>query len=228
MADSITLKEVKFRWHKAKPWVLDILHFQVGVGQKVFIAGPSGSGKTTLLNLISGIILPDEGRIWIEGTDLVDLGPAARDNFRGKHIGYVFQSFNLIPYLSIMENVLLPCRFSRERMDRISGDVTAEATRLLDRMEINTASILATRVSDLSIGQQQRVAAARALLGAPQLIIADEPTSALDTENREAFMELLFAEANASKATLLFVSHDIGLASAFDHSVSLPDVNRAN
>ena len=228
MADSITLKEVKFRWHKAKPWVLDILHFQVGVGQKVFIAGPSGSGKTTLLNLISGIILPDEGRIWIEGTDLVDLGPAARDNFRGEHIGYVFQSFNLIPYLSIMENVLLPCRFSRERMDRISGDVTAEATRLLDRMEINTASILATRVSDLSIGQQQRVAAARALLGAPQLIIADEPTSALDTENREAFMELLFAEANASKATLLFVSHDIGLASAFDHSVSLPDVNRAN
>tara|TARA_B100000676_G_C18064985_1_gene840343 strand:- start:124 stop:810 length:687 start_codon:yes stop_codon:yes gene_type:complete len=228
VADSITLKEVKFRWHKAKPWVLDILHFQVGVGQKVFIAGPSGSGKTTLLNLISGIILPDEGRIWIEGTDLVDLGPAARDNFRGKHIGYVFQSFNLIPYLSIMENVLLPCRFSRERMDRISGDVTAEATRLLDRMEINTASILATRVSDLSIGQQQRVAAARALLGAPQLIIADEPTSALDTENREAFMELLFAEANASKATLLFVSHDIGLASAFDHSVSLPDVNRAN
>ena len=228
MADSITLKEVKFRWHKAKPWVLDILHFQVGVGQKVFIAGPSGSGKTTLLNLISGIILPDEGRIWIEGTDLMDLGPAARDNFRGEHIGYVFQSFNLIPYLSIMENVLLPCRFSRERMDRISGDVTAEATRLLDRMEINTASILATRVSDLSIGQQQRVAAARALLGAPQLIIADEPTSALDTENREAFMELLFAEANASKATLLFVSHDIGLASAFDHSVSLPDVNRAN
>ena len=228
MADSITLKEVKFRWHKAKPWVLDILHFQVGVGQKVFIAGPSGSGKTTLLNLISGIILPDEGRIWIEGTDLVDLGPAARDNFRGEHIGYVFQSFNLIPYLSIMENVLLPCRFSRERMDRISGDVTAEATRLLDRMEINTASILATRVSDLSIGQQQRVAAARALLGAPQLIIADEPTSALDTENRDAFIELLFAEANASKATLLFVSHDIGLASAFDHSVSLPDVNRAN
>lgn len=228
MADSITLKEVKFRWHKAKPWVLDILHFQVGVGQKVFIAGPSGSGKTTLLNLISGIILPDEGRIWIEGTDLVDLGPAARDNFRGEHIGYVFQSFNLIPYLSIMENVLLPCRFSRERMDRIPGDVTAEATRLLDRMEINTASILTARVSDLSIGQQQRVAAARALLGAPQLIIADEPTSALDTENREAFIELLFAEANASKATLLFVSHDIGLASAFDHSVSLPDVNRAN
>ena len=228
MADSITLKEVKFRWHKAKPWVLDILHFQVGVGQKVFIAGPSGSGKTTLLNLISGIILPDEGRIWIEGTDLVDLGPAARDNFRGEHIGYVFQSFNLIPYLSIMENVLLPCRFSRERMDRIAGDVTAEATRLLDRMEINTASILTARVSDLSIGQQQRVAAARALLGAPQLIIADEPTSALDTENRDAFIELLFAEANASKATLLFVSHDIGLASAFDHSVSLPDVNRAN
>tara|TARA_Y100000746_G_scaffold188844_1_gene168191 strand:- start:640 stop:1326 length:687 start_codon:yes stop_codon:yes gene_type:complete len=228
VADSITLKEVKFRWHKAKPWVLDILHFQVGVGQKVFIAGPSGSGKTTLLNLISGIILPDEGRIWIEGTDLVDLGPAARDNFRGEHIGYVFQSFNLIPYLSIMENVLLPCRFSRERMDRIPGDVTAEANRLLDRMEINTASILTARVSDLSIGQQQRVAAARALLGAPQLIIADEPTSALDTENRDAFIELLFAEANASKATLLFVSHDIGLASAFDHSVSLPDVNRAN
>ena len=113
-------------------------------------------------------------------------------------------------------------------MDRIPGDVTAEATRLLDRMEINTARILTARVSDLSIGQQQRVAAARALLGAPQLIIADEPTSALDTENRDAFIELLFAEANASKATLLFVSHDIGLASAFDHSVSLPDVNRAN
>ena len=228
MDESITLKGVKFRWHKAKPWILDISHFQAGVGEKVFIDGPSGSGKTTLPNLISGIILPDEGRILIEGTDLANLGPAARDKFRGENIGYIFQSFNLIPYLSIMENVLLPCRFSGKRRDRISGDVTAEAIRLLERMKIDTSNFLTTRVSDLSVGQQQRVAAARALLGAPQLIIADEPTSALDTENREAFIELLFAEANVSKATLLFASHDIGLATAFDHSVSLPNVNRAN
>ena len=228
MAESITLKDLKFRWNKAKPWTLDISHFQVGVGEKVFIEGPSGSGKTTLLNLISGITRPDEGRIWIDGTDLADLRPAARDKFRGEHIGYVFQTFNLISYLSILENVLLPCRFSRKRMDRISGDVTAEATRLLDRMEVNTSDLATTRVSDLSVGQQQRVAAARALLGSPRLIIADEPTSALDAENRKVFIELLFAEATINKATLLFVSHDISLASAFDHSVSLPDVNRAH
>ena len=227
MSDAISLRNLKFRWHRDKPWTLDIPYFEVGRGEKVFIQGPSGSGKTTLLNLIGGIVLADEGQISIENTDLAALRPSARDNFRGENIGFIFQMFNLVPYLSVLDNVLLPCRFSRQRQNHISGDVSNEAIRLLGRMGIDDSGLETRRVTDLSVGQQQRVAAARALLGAPRLIVADEPTSALDEDNRKAFIDLLFAETNSSGATLIFVSHDMALSSTFDTSVSLRDLNRA-
>jgi putative ABC transport system ATP-binding protein len=227
VSDAINLRDLKFRWHRDEPWTLDIPHFRVRRGKKVFIQGPSGSGKTTLLNLIGGIVLADEGQISIENTDLAALRPSARDNFRGENIGFIFQMFNLVPYLSVLDNVLLPCRFSRQRQNHISGDVSNEAIRLLGRMGIDDSGLETRRVTDLSVGQQQRVAAARALLGAPRLIVADEPTSALDEDNRKAFIDLLFAETNSSGATLIFVSHDMALSSTFDTSVSLRDLNRA-
>ncbi|MEC8372355.1 MAG: ABC transporter ATP-binding protein [Pseudomonadota bacterium] len=227
MSNAINLRDLKFRWHRDKPWTLDIPYFEVGRGEKVFIQGPSGSGKTTLLNLIGGIVLADKGQITIENTDLAALRPSARDNFRGENIGFIFQMFNLVPYLSVLDNVLLPYRFSRQRQNHISGDVSNEAIRLLGRMGIDDSGLVTRRVTDLSVGQQQRVAAARALLGAPRLIVADEPTSALDEDNRKAFIDLLFAETNSSGATLIFVSHDMALSSTFDTSVSLRDLNRA-
>ena len=149
---------------------------------------------------------------------------AARDRFRADHIGYIHQMFNLVPYLSVLENVTLPCRFSRRRISRAqrhSPTASAEAQRLLAHLGLDSQRVLRKPVSELSVGQQQRVAAARALIGSPELIIADEPTSALDAANREAFIELLFNECDETGSTLLFVSHDASLGPMFDRAVQL-------
>ena len=221
----IDARDLSFAYAKGPP-VLEIPELTIGSGERVFLYGPSGSGKTTLLGLIAGVLNPPPGTLSVLGHDIGALSSAARDSFRASHIGYVFQMFNLIPYLNVRDNIALPVRINSERKKRLTGRLDEEVASAAAHLGIE--QLLDEKVTRLSVGQQQRVAAARAILGSPELIIADEPTSALDTENRDAFIELLFAEANASKATLLFVSHDIGLASAFDHSVSLPDVNRAN
>jgi putative ABC transport system ATP-binding protein len=194
----------------------------------VFLRGPSGSGKSTLLGLVGGVLVPRRGTVRLLGTDLTQLSAGARDRFRGEHLGFVFQMFNLIPYLSVLENVVLPSRFSPERARRIpGGDTQAEATRLLAALGLAEPGLLARDVTELSIGQQQRVAAARALLGRPAIIVADEPTSALDHDSRESFLQLLMDECRDQGATLLFVSHDTSLGALFDRVVSLQDINRA-
>ena len=181
--------------------------------------GPSGSGKSTLLNLIGGVIQPAQGEVRLLGQPLATLGTAARDAFRAAHTGFIFQQFNLIPYLSVLDNVLLPCRFSPRRAER-AGDETQEARRLLSALDI--AAELWTRPANrLSVGQQQRVAAARALLGKPEIIIADEPTSALDAGRQAAFLDLLLAEARAAGSSVLFVSHDLALADHFERTLEL-------
>jgi putative ABC transport system ATP-binding protein len=155
---------------------------------------------------------------------------AARDRFRADHIGFIFQMFNLIPYLSVVENVRLPCGFSRRRRanaERAGGSVGAEALRLLDHLDMTHDGLLRRPVTELSVGQQQRVAAARALIGAPEIIIADEPTSSLDADRRAAFIDLLFAECAREQATLVFVSHDASLAGRFDRAVEFSAVSRA-
>ena len=225
----ISLDHVRFAWPQRPP-LLDIPSLTLHPGERVFLKGPSGSGKTTLLSLIGGVQLPDHGQIRLLGQDLARLSRSARDQFRADHSGYIFQMFNLLPYLSVIENIALPCHFSRLRRQRAAeryGSVAAAATALLEQLGLSQAVVGEQPVAELSIGQQQRVAAARALIGSPELIIADEPTSALDADTREAFLELLFAECQAAGSALLFVSHDGALEGMFDRSLALGDLNRA-
>lgn len=225
----IDLANVVFCWESGKP-VLDIPELVVHRAQKVFIHGPSGSGKTTLLGMLGGVLTPDAGQVGVLGTDLTTLSPVQRDHFRARHIGFIFQMFNLIPYLSVLDNVTLPLSFADERLQTVQRSgltPVQEAKRLLAHLGLDDPSLLERSVTGLSIGQQQRVASARALIGSPQLIIADEPTSALDADSRRAFIRLLFNECEAAGSTVLFVSHDRSLESLFDHSVSLREINRA-
>ena len=210
---------------------MTIPEFEVAANEQIFIHGPSGSGKTTLLNLIAGVAQPEVGDVQILGQDLAQFTHAGRDAFRSDHIGLIFQMFNLVPYLSLIENVLLPCWFSARRRERATANgsgLETAATRLLSELGLDAQRLRTRPVSDLSVGQQQRVAAARALIGAPELIIADEPTSSLDADVQEAFLQLLFDEVNDVGATLLFVSHDRRLEERFDRAVSLSEINEAD
>ncbi|MBD9485260.1 ABC transporter ATP-binding protein [Pseudomonas sp. PDM14] len=224
----IELSDLGFAW-PSQAELLDIPAFTLQQGESLFLKGPSGSGKTTLLGLLGGVQKPGRGQVRLLGQDLATLSAGARDRFRVDHTGYIFQQFNLLPFLSVRENVELPCRFSKSRAQRASqrhGSVDQAAAALLAHLGL-PASLLERRADSLSIGQQQRVAAARALIGQPELVIADEPTSALDHDAREAFLQLLFAECREAGASLLFVSHDQSLAPLFDRSLSLLDLNRA-
>ncbi|EKT4482327.1 ABC transporter ATP-binding protein [Pseudomonas putida] len=225
----IELHDLVFAW-PGQPPLLDIPAFHLDAGEALFLKGPSGSGKTTLLGLLGGVNVPAQGSIQLLGQDLGKLGQGARDCFRVDHTGYIFQQFNLLPFLSVRENVELPCRFSRSRKARAEqrhGSVDQAASTLLAHLGLDDPALLARRADSLSIGQQQRVAAARALIGQPELVIADEPTSALDADTREAFIRLLFDECRAAGTSLLFVSHDQSLAPLFDRHLSLADLNRA-
>jgi putative ABC transport system ATP-binding protein len=205
--------------------VLDVPELRVERGERVFLFGPSGSGKTTLLGILAGVLAPDTGAVRILGTDLTKLSAGGRDGFRAEHIGYIFQMFNLIPYLTVLENIVLPCRLDRRRMARLKGkDDRAAAAALAERLEI--APYLKSPVTELSVGQQQRVAAARALIGSPELVIADEPTSSLDADRRQRFLDLVFEICAETKSTLVFVSHDRQLEPLFDRQLSLPELNR--
>ncbi|RMN25962.1 ABC transporter ATP-binding protein [Pseudomonas cannabina] len=225
----IELSDLSFNW-PGHPQLLDIPSFRLQTGEALFLKGPSGSGKTTLLGLLGGVQKPVSGSIRLLNQELSSLSSAARDRFRVDHTGYIFQQFNLLPFLSVRENIELPCHFSKVRAERAKqrhGSVENATTTLLAHLGLKDPAMLARRADSLSIGQQQRVAAARALIGQPELVIADEPTSALDADSREAFIRLLFAECREAGASLLFVSHDQSLAPLFDRNLSLSDLNRA-
>jgi putative ABC transport system ATP-binding protein len=227
---AIEVKDLRFGWRKDLPEVLHIPDLQVACGERIFIRGASGSGKSTLLALLAGVNLPTSGEVAILGERVNRLSSARRDHFRSDHIGFVFQLFNLIPYLSVLENVILPCRFSRLRKDKAiqSGEALHdEAMRLLTHLDMAHEELIHRPVTELSVGQQQRVATARALIGAPEVIIADEPTSALDSDMRQAFLKLLFQECEEAGSTLLFVSHDRQLESLFERHITLDEINRA-
>lgn len=225
----VHIAELQFRWGRSQSLCLDIPDFHVGSGERLFLHGPSGSGKSTLLGLLGGVLIPERGRVRILETDLVNLNGRSRDRFRVDHVGFIFQQFNLIPHLSMLDNVLLPCRFSpvrRERALASGSSLQEEAIRLLKELDLNPA-LQGRPVTSLSVGQQQRVAAARALIGRPELIIADEPTSALDAERQEDFLDLLLKECAQSQASVIFVSHDRRLIQHFDRAVALNDLNLA-
>ena len=220
---AIEIEGLKFAWPGAAP-LLAIDSLTIGRGERVFLKGPSGSGKSTLLGLIAGIVNLRVGSIRVNGTTISELRPTRRDRFRSDHIGFIFQLFNLIPYLTVLSNVLLPLNFSLERRERLQNEnLTDEVLRLLTALGLAEGDLLHRLTTQLSIGQQQRVAAARALIGRPEIVIADEPTSALDADTRAGFLRLLMAECRSAGTTLVFVSHNSALETNFDRTLSMQD-----
>ncbi|MEM5428541.1 ATP-binding cassette domain-containing protein [Cupriavidus oxalaticus] len=223
-AATAMLTGIAFTWPGQDAACLRLDRFHVAAGEHVFVSGASGSGKSTLLGLLAGVLVPAQGRVMLNGTALNRLTGTQRDRFRADHIGIIFQQLNLLPYLSVLDNVLLGCKFSARRRQRTAeqgGGPAAAAGMLLARLDL-PEPIWSRPAAQLSVGQQQRVAAARALLGRPELVLADEPTSALDADRQAAFMDLLRHECGAAGASLVFVSHDASLMPSFDRHVGLP------
>ncbi|NCW44848.1 MAG: ABC transporter ATP-binding protein [Gemmatimonadaceae bacterium] len=224
-AAAVELSKLRFAYRPGQD-VIAIDALSIARGETVFLHGPSGSGKTTLLGLLAGVLRASAGQVKVLGQDFTTMSNGARDAFRARHLGYVFQMFNLIPYLSVRENILLPIRLESERRARLGGQSFDAAVRDVAG-QLDIARYLDTPIGELSVGQQQRVAAARALIGSPEVVIADEPTSALDTDRREQFLELLFRSCEKAAATLVFVSHDHTLMPLFSRIVELGEINAA-
>ena len=199
--------------------VLDVPTFDVDGGEQVALIGQSGGGKTTLLHLIAGLLVPDSGSIRIEKTEITRLSEQGRDRFRAAAIGYVFQTFNLLPAFSAIENIKLGMTFGFGQRD------AARAMHLLDR--VGLADRAHYRPSQLSVGQQQRVAIARALAGSPRLLLADEPTANVDPASAESVLDLIRTTCREEGVALLMVTHDMGIASQYDRVEELDTINRA-
>ncbi len=198
---------------------LDIPSFDVQPGEKLSVIGPSGSGKTTLLNLVSGIVTPGRGTVRVSEIEVSGLSDAGRRAFRIRHIGFVFQDFELLDYLNVIDNILHPYRITDAL--RLDAGVRDRARSLADRMGIGDK--LKRRANDLSHGEKQRVAICRALLPEPRLLLADEATGNLDPHNKGLILDLLFDSVDAHGATLLAVTHDHELLSRFDRVVDFAD-----
>ena len=217
MSVDIKIRDLKFSYHESHP-ILHIPSLDVKAGEFVFLFGPSGSGKSTLLELLAGVLKSSTGELSIGPSDLSKLSISELDQFRAENIGYIFQNFNLIPYLSVSENIQLPSLFQKELSSPEEIQSLVSQLGLWDHLN--------KPVSQLSVGQQQRVAVARALVKKPKLILADEPTSALDYNHREKFLKLLFELCKKQGTTVLFVSHDLTMEKLFDRSISLESVNQ--
>lgn len=225
---AVQLEDITFYWPGQEQPTLRMGSFALAQGETLFLSGPSGGGKSTLISLIAGILQPATGSVHVNGTRMDTLSRAARDALRGDYIGLIFQQFNLIPHLSMLNNVLLPCRFSTLRARQAAerdGSPELSARRLLESLGLGR-ELWGQNVARLSVGQQQRVAAARALVGAPPLIMADEPTSALDADCRADFLHILLRQCAEAGSSLLFVSHDATLADAFSRRESMALINR--
>ena len=224
----LQIEALEHGWSPAQPSLFKLPRLSLQAGESLFIHGPSGCGKSTLLSLLCGITPARAGQVRVQGTDWQTLSGHRRDAWRADHIGYIFQQFNLLPYLSPLDNVILPCGFSARRHQGsvAEGGPQAEARTLLKHMHLPESAWHAPS-AQLSVGQQQRVAAARALIGRPALVVADEPTSALDEATRDAFMRTFLQACQASQAAVVFVSHDQRLAPHFQRSVAWRDLVEA-
>lgn len=217
---AIHLSQLEFSYPGGQK-ILSVPDFKMKPGEKVFLFGPSGSGKSTLLEILAGILVPTSGSVQLLDQKINTLPAHQRDYFRAAHIGYIFQIFNLVPYLNVEENILLPLRLNSHREKKANGQSLQSICQRLGLQDL-----LKRKVTDLSVGQQQRVAVARALMGRPEIILADEPTSALDFDHREKFIQLLFELCKENNTSVLFVSHDRTLEKLFDRSVSLAQLNQ--
>ena len=222
----IDINNLFFQYKESEPFCIKLDGLSIQKQEHVFLEGPSGCGKTTLLNLITGLCSPQSGTINILDTDIASLPAIKADLFRADHFGIIFQQFNLIPYLSVIENILLSCSFSTQKKQTVlsrANTLEDEAKRLCMALDLENR-LLQKPVRHLSIGQQQRVAIARAVIGQPQIIIADEATSALDQARKNQFIRFLLEEISRFQGTLLFVSHDTTLKSHFNTSFNVEDL----
>lgn len=223
---ALEIDKLDFHWPGINPFGISVDGLKIAAGERVLLLGASGCGKSTLLSLICGIVTPQSGTVKVLGQDMAGMAPRVRDRYRAEHCGVIFQMFNLLPYASALDNVLLPLSFAKTRQQKASANRPAkeEGQRLLASLGLDGIRLADTKAAHLSIGQQQRVAVARALIGAPELIIADEPTSALDVDTQGAFLDLLFGQLEETGCTLIMVSHDERLAPHFDRIVKLPEI----
>ena len=224
-APILHLSDVRYRWPGRTSFGLHVPDFTLARSETVLLLGESGSGKSTLLSLICGTIIAASGNISVAGDEIAALAAGERDRFRAEQIGLIFQQFNLLPFANVRDNILLPLQFAPERRKRVQ-DIDTEAIRLCRGLGL-PEGIMTARAGTLSVGQQQRVAAARALIGTPPFIIADEPTSSLDAATQATFLELLFTQSRAHGTTLLMVSHDARLSDQFDRVVHMADITQS-
>ena len=220
---TIQINSVKFHWSNKSEFKLHIPELSIDKGEKVLLLGESGSGKTTLLSLICGFLTPLSGKIQLNEKLINDLSATKRDQYRSDNIGIIFQQFNLLPYANVIDNILLPLYFSKLRSANISNQ-RETAISICKSLRL-PEDVVNMKASELSVGQQQRVAVARALIGNPSLVIADEPTSSLDTDAQTIFLDLMFSQVASSNSTLLMVSHDKSLSSNFDRVIDMKNVS---
>ena len=218
----IKIDSVRFHWSKKSSFKIFVHNFEINKGEKVLLLGESGSGKTTLLSLICGFLNPLSGSISINGSTINKLSSKTKDEHRADNIGIIFQQFNLLPYANVIDNIVLPLYFSKVRSANVTNH-RESALNLCKQLRLPD-DIDQYKASSLSVGQQQRVAVARALIGNPSLVIADEPTSSLDTDAQQIFLDLMFEQISNNKSTLLMVSHDRSLAERFDRLIDINEV----
>ncbi len=218
----IKIESLNFYWSKKSNFKIFVPSLEIKKGEKVLLLGESGSGKTTLLSLICGFLNPLSGSISINGNTINKLSSKTKDEYRADNIGIIFQQFNLLPYANVVDNVLLPLYFSQARSKNIVNK-RAAALELFKQLRLPD-DIAQYKASNLSVGQQQRVAVARALIGNPSLIIADEPTSSLDTNAQQLFLDLMFKQISENNSTLLMVSHDKSLSNRFDRQININEI----
>ncbi len=218
--NAISINNLTYSWPGASAPTLDVPEFSVARGESVFLRGASGSGKSTLLSLLSGILPAPGGSVTILDSDLASMSVRKRDRFRARHIGIVFQQFNLIPFLTVGANLRLAARFAQ----RANKETELRAKALVESLQLHP-DLLERRADHLSVGQQQRVAIARAFINHPEIILADEPTSALDADARDHFVRLLLSVRESTGCAIVFASHDDSLARFFDRRTALTDIN---
>ena len=223
MNNAIEINDLLFEWKNKKQFSLKIKELKIQNKKKIIIFGRSGSGKSTLLNLISGILSPSSGTLCVKNIEINQLSQKKKDQFRANNIGVIFQQFNILDYLSPLQNILLPCFFTQfKKHDK--KYFYNRTFHLAEKLNIKKNILYQNNSKNLSVGQKLRIAILRAIINKPYLILADEATSALDEINKNDFINLLMNLCNEEKVTLLMASHDTSLKKNFDMSINLEKI----